>query len=228
MRFFCFLSLVGGLLFTFTSDSQEITSIEQLSIGISGQTLSIGTLELSRDGRYLLLGAPLVGLPQLETGLFLYDTTSYSLTKIAHSHVTASMSVDGRSIVFMNHTLKTDHRFYAYLHDRVTNVTHEITSPFVKVVQYAVISADGNTVLYQGQLSSTDVTCPSCLQVYVWDRLQNTHQLVSVSTMGLMANDQSESGAISADGNRVLFFLKPAIYPLKIAQRVIYTFMIGL
>lgn len=63
---------------------------------------------------------------------------------------------------------------------------------------FKAISSNGNLVLFLSQVGGT-------YQLYLHDRAQNTDELISQSSAGVMGNGDTTYGAMSSDGNVVVF-----------------------
>lgn len=66
---------------------------------------------------------------------------------------------------------------------------------------FKAISADGNQVLFL----STSANPPGVYQLYLRDRVQGTTELISQNAAGEIGNGDTTYGALSADGNVVVF-----------------------
>ena len=113
-----------------------------------------------------------------------------------------AISADGRFVAFTEGNISAS----IFLHDRKTNSTQAIGLGWFK---YATldISADGRYLAFgTGEALVPEDTC--CADIYVYDREQDSYELVSLSSDGSPGNDDSgywDDIAISGDGRFVAF-----------------------
>jgi Tol biopolymer transport system component len=135
----------------------------------------------------------------------------------------ASISADGRWVVFRSHSghyVGDPDTFYdqIYLKNLETGVIQLVSraiggGPADNQSFDPIVSQDGRRVAFVS--FANDMTIETYAesthrrQVYVFDRIDNTVEIISVSAMGELANHQSDYDlAFSPDGNRLAFASK--------------------
>jgi Tol biopolymer transport system component len=163
--------------------------------------------QLSSDGRFVLFistATNLVrGLSRSARRVFLYDTHDVLLQLVSSpsgDSSLASLSADGRSIVFLSDTGDGSKLF---LYDRLTGGTRHLdldiqTPRWQQLVSQLAISADGSCIalLINGSNSAT---------IYIYDR--KADQLVKVASPEHSANSAVDriTLAMSADGRSLIY-----------------------
>ncbi len=178
-------------------------------------------------------------IPTLEINIFIYDRTTGNNTLVSRSATTpgsaanrdsffALISADGNYVTY--HSRATDlvsgfsgaaNNFRIYVYDRVadTNVlaSHSFGAATAGGTGYnepTSISADGRYVTYHSRATDIvsgfiDNNSTSGFDVFLYDRVTNTNQLVSAvagtTNVGGNANTDSYSATISGDGRFVVF-----------------------
>ncbi len=124
-----------------------------------------------------------------------------------------SISADGRFIAFLSlasDLIEDDENEYydIFLRDRLNNTTIRISeNTFSKNDKYNAsgpsISADGRYVAFTSSSRVTKDDVSDYWDVFVYDRINKTTELISVNSMGEQGHDDSAYPAISADGGYI-------------------------
>lgn len=187
---------------------------------------------MSSDGRYVVFRSLARNLvPETTTGLQIYlrdrSAGTTELISVNESGAAgdadssdAKVSDNGRYAVFSSYAKNLipgvfSYKSQIYLRDRLENKNQLISKtvnggPATAGCIYPNISADGRYVVYtcaSNNLVADDTN--NLLDIFVYDRITDQTQRVSVSSDGTPGNDYSLGGAfISADGRYVVFTSK--------------------
>lgn len=196
-------------------------------LGTTGH--SFGTGGISDDGRYALFFSEsdnlVAGDTNRATDLFLHDNQTGSIERVnlgdggveanADTLLMADLSADTRYVVFESRATnlvaaETHGTWQIYLRDRVagttTLVSRGLDGSGAQTGGYAPqISADGRHVVFisYDPLVANDANLSN--DVYRYDRVAGTLDLISVSATGEIGNLDSSEARISADGRYVAF-----------------------
>lgn len=188
--------------------------------GVGGNADSYGPV-ISADGTTVAYYSPatnlVVGDDNGFMDVFVYELGSGSTTRVAINGggaVSPKLSGDGRYMAL--HSDTTTARgggppYQAYLHDRVAGTTSLISKTPAGVAGVGSsgvtdVSDDGSAVAFQN--SADDLLAAdnnSVRDVLVWDRVGDSLQLATLTNTGSQTPRNSVNGAISADGNLVVF-----------------------
>ncbi len=133
-----------------------------------------------------------------------------------------SISADGRFVAFSSYAtnllgpgVDTNGQYDVFVHDRQTGVTERVNvgpgglqSDLPSYTFRSALSADGRFVAFDTiatNLLGPGVDTNTWSDVFVYDRQTATTERVSVGPGGLQSNNDSFSGAISADGRFVAY-----------------------
>jgi Tol biopolymer transport system component len=178
---------------------------------------------MTADGRFILLSSYATDLVPGQSGLFLYDRTSDSLTHIAEGVGAGTISADGNFIAVLTHANlvpgQTDpgDPQNVFLYDRQAGtfalVSHAISSAVTSGNGWSfqpVISADGRYVAFQSD--ATDLisgqTGTLSHHLYLYDRLSGTNTLVthsSGSPTALANHILDDLPVLSPDGRYIAY-----------------------
>lgn len=196
-------------------------------LGTNGD--SSGTGGVSDDGRYALLFSEASNLVPGDTNratdLFLYDHQNDAVERVnlgnggvqanADTLLKADLSDDARYAVFESRatnlvTADTHRTWQVYLRDRVaqttTLVSRGLDGSGSETGGYAPqISADGRYVVFISYDALVESDINFFNDVYRYDRVSGTLEIISVSATGEAGNLDSSEARISADGHYVAF-----------------------
>ncbi len=196
----------------------------------SNATETIFVADMSSDGRYVTFESTATNLvlPDADSlqEIFLRDLNAGTTERIsvnsagepANSDSYApSISDDGRFVTFMSGANNLDPRspttlglLRIYVRDRVTRQT-TLISPVLSGESYEpYISGDGRFVVYysNGRFVPDDVN--SFEDVFIFDRVAGTTELVSRNSNGTVGNESSSDRSIVTPGGRYVVFTSPA------------------
>lgn len=164
------------------------------------------------------------------SGVYIYDETTGAANCISkgtsgeevNGYTSAtprkSISANGRYVVFVSEATNlvendTNEKFDVFLYDQETQKISRISMAYNgdeanEDSKGAVISADGRYIAYYSQATNlVDGYSLSAFRdnIYVYDMLTKTTELVSVNTEGTPADSSSIHPSISADGRYVVF-----------------------
>ena len=205
---------------------------ELVSVGSDGTQSRQGTFSpsISADGRYVAFVCDaddlVPGDMNLRTDVFVRDrlTATTSLVSIASDGTQGnqfscapSISADGRYVVFASNATNlvpgdTNSREDVFVRDRQTGTTSRVSvasdgTQGNGLSQRPQISADGRYVAFESEsanLAPGDANGYS-MDIFVFDRLSQTTERVSVASDGSPGNGYSAAASISADGRYVAF-----------------------
>jgi hypothetical protein len=191
-----------------------------------------GSHNTSSDGRYVLFASSASDLVSGDTNgledLFLRDTVSNTTTRVnvsstgseanAYSTESASMSYDGRYVVFSSKASNLDTGIvgtsiqHIYLRDTVAGTTTLVDRSSSGAIgthraDFPSVSADGRYVVFSAAGTSLvpGMGTTSHAQIYIKDMHRNALKVLSVTPAGVQANSNSAAPDISCDGNVVAF-----------------------
>ncbi|MBF0105202.1 MAG: DUF4215 domain-containing protein, partial [Deltaproteobacteria bacterium] len=211
---------------------QTSGTVERISVSTSGGVINktcYNDLSISADGRYVAFRCAATNLVAGDTNLaddmFVRDRQQQKTFRVSVSSAgvqarsgSASsqpvISLDGKYVVFAStaSTLvsgDTNGKKDIFLHDFVNHTTTLISvgtiNPGETLLEHRFpsISRDGRYVSYTVYKKMGTTTTRT--DVYVYDRVTNTSELVSKSSSGEVANKGADKSQISADGRYVLF-----------------------
>ncbi|HCH5773729.1 TPA: PxKF domain-containing protein [Vibrio parahaemolyticus] len=199
--------------------------------GSSGSFLPV----ISSDGRYVAFMSPSPNLVENDTNgstdVFVYDRQDEILDRIDsefgaqpnHNSYDPSISADGRYVAFrsfatnLSSTDANGYRQDVFVYDRQTGVV-ELVSRASSVGGASgeqsnrssfepSISADGRYVAFRSE--ATNLVDPdlngAAADVYVYDRIMETLELVSADESGVQGDSTSLEPSLSPDGSVVMF-----------------------
>lgn len=148
---------------------------------------------------------PNPGCPTIEPSLI--SATPDSMYDDGES-VYPSVSADGRFVAFNSSSsgLTTDpHQpgYHVYVHDRATLATTRLAR--TDFLSGPSISASGRYVAFSTQDALVDNDTNQTEDIYVYDTMNGSYELVSLTNEGDLANDASYECSISGDGRLVAF-----------------------
>lgn len=207
----------------------SIVSQTPIAVPMDTNSDSTGTTGISGDGRHALFFSDasnlIAGDTNLSTDLFLYDHQNGSIERVnlgngdvqanADTLLKADLSADARHIVFESRatnlvTTDTHGTWQIYLRDRLTQTTTLVSRGLdgsgSATGGYAPqISDDGRYVVFisYDPLVENDFNLSN--DVYRYDRVGGTLDLVSVAGNGEIGDFGSDDARISADGRYVAF-----------------------
>ena len=177
---------------------------------------------ISADGRYIAYSSDSPGLIDNDNNgtqdVFVYDrvngmTERVSINSMGEQGNAESLnpkiSADGQYIAFNSYATNlvsndTNKSIDIFLHDRDTGITSVVSRNSAGKV--GSISADGRYIVFNSSAANlVDNDTNGKQDVFVYDRINGTTELVSKSSSGEHANISSFSGSISANGRYVTF-----------------------
>jgi len=209
-----------------------VTRASVATDGTLGNNQSVSP-SISADGRYVAFSSHATNLTPSQPAtnghdeVYLRDTVAGTTTMVSVSAVTASpgnsvededtsISGDGRYVVFSSAATNlvshdTNNAGDVFVRDTVTGTTTRVSvaSSGGQANAYSAepsISSDGRYVVFMSiatnLIAGRTIATP---QVYLHDMQTGQTSLVSVSSAGAVANDQSGGGAISANDRYIAF-----------------------
>jgi hypothetical protein len=179
-------------------------------------------LTISPDGRYVAFQTSAIGIDGYNhnTEIFIYDHTTHAMTLVASDKTHGldaddlQFSADGRYLVFGCRASSlvegaADSARDVFVYDQNTHLIETIP-PMGDSNGVATISADGRYVAFQGGNPDSLV---ADINIFVYDRLTHTTELVSLDRDGTHANDHSIFPSISGDGRYVVYSVTSAFLP---------------
>lgn len=134
------------------------------------------------------------------SGIVLLDRASQIRTLISPENQNAVINTDGR---YVSYTEYQETGNTLHLYDRITQTTQQIVNPNIANIEYQRISGDGHYIVYSAQ---ENISCGfACFKIYLWDRLNNTHELINVASDETPGDRFSIINNINHDGSRVVF-----------------------
>lgn len=224
-RFIAFASeasnLVGGdtngVTDVFVYDSVTHTT-ERVSVGGDGTQANgaSGSATISADGRFILFDSDASNLVpgdvNEKTDTFIYDRVTHTTTLISNDVAARSnnpfggtISADGQYAVFAAQVSLPGGGNVSelFLYDRNLGTTVQLTPPTGYIgSRDPSISADGRYVTFE---SVTPGLHGGKFDVFLYDRVAGTTELVSAASDGAPANGNSFQPSISSDGRYVVF-----------------------
>jgi Tol biopolymer transport system component len=206
-------------------------TVERVSVDSNGVQANDDSYQpsISADGRYVAFVSAASNLFPGDTSVFndifvhdrLLGTTKCVSVEPGgtqtNGYSTAPMiSADGRYVAFQSiaSTLihnDTNHVHDIFVRDLWTNTTERVSVDSAggegnSYSELPSISADGRFVAFRSDASNlVGGDTNARRDIFVRDRMTGTTERVSVDSNGMQANDQSDFGAISADGRYVAF-----------------------
>ncbi len=189
---------------------------ERITFTTSGGDPNQGVLEssISADGRYVAFTTNATNMDASPVGgaVFVRDMVTGSVTRIDAHGQAPSFSADGRYLA-VTEADPQNGRNNVTRYDRVAS-TKVLTDASHGGAGGGVLSADGSRVAFNG----ADLVPGATTGVYVHDFGTGTTTLVDVDANGQPRNDVFDGVvAISADGNRVLYQSRTALFVRDIA-----------
>jgi Tol biopolymer transport system component len=210
---------------------RQLDGIERVSVdgsGIQGDGHSENP-SISADGRYVAFNSVATNLVTGDTNaaydIFVYDRQSDSVervsvdgsgTQVSGSSYSASISADGFCVAFesdatnlvaVDTNTSTDIFVYDRQSDSIERVSIDGSGTQGDDASYSPsISADGRYVAFSSlstNLVASDTNAK--FDVFLYDRLSDGIQRVSVDSSGAQGNDGSYTPSISVDGRYVAF-----------------------
>ncbi|MCK6445430.1 MAG: hypothetical protein L6Q99_03480 [Planctomycetes bacterium] len=205
-------------------------TVELLSISSSGSkgNAASGGPDISPDGRFVCFSSDATNLVANDTNflsdVFMRDRGTGQTWRVSvgkngqqgnHNSFGASMSADGRFVAFWSFATNLtpgdgNNTSDIFLYDHSTGTSTCVSASINGgtgngISGSPVISADGRYVAFGG--SASDLV-PSdtngVADAFVYDRLNNATEVVSITNGGVQANGHSGAWAISADGRFVV------------------------
>ena len=174
-----------------------------------------GSPALSADGRYLAVGVSNILVHDRKTGKTELVSVSSSGSRADDDSLSPALSADGRFVAFQSFASNlvpgfTDAVWNIFVHDRQTGNTELVSvssdgSPVDDDSTSPSLSADGRYVAFQSFAANLVPGYADVSNIFVHDRQTGQTELVSVSSGGILGDDDSEAPAISADGRFVAF-----------------------
>ena len=224
------LALAGGEQVTIDAVGQqpyEGLATRGITDGIGwgqGQFGNVRGIQISGDGRYATFisasphyvdgdrnGDSDAFLVEIATGAVTRVSTRFDGDELTRPQVYLSrITDDGRFVMFTTQAndVVAGSDGGVFVFDRLSGSSEQVSFRFDRTPQtYATgldISGDGRYVLYQSsQTDHTNATLPSGNRLYVYDRLLEQTEMVSLAADGSIAT--GEHATISGDGRYVLF-----------------------
>ena len=211
------------------SASAQVSSIEKIPGAIAGdQNSNQGVI--TPDGRYVFFGSSatnfVVGDTNDESDIFKYDRDTDTITKITNangggqtdgsSSIGLTTGADGRYIVFSSTATNliaggTSGVSHTYIYDNNTDTTTLVSKSDADAEGNASsnnpnISSDGRYVTFHSDASNlVSGDTNNTGDVFVYDRILDSIERVSVSSSEVEADGSSSFSEISSDGRYVTF-----------------------
>lgn len=211
-----------------TSGSTILAS--RSTAGVAGNSFSQAPA-ISGNGRYVSFtsyATNLVAGADVANGqIYLHDITTRATTLISLNmtngdangqSLNSSISFDGRHVAFTSRardivTQDTGGRIQVYARDRTTNSTSRISINSAgtwgdRDSDYAMISADGNTVVFTSTATNLTTGVTDAVQrIYVRNRPGSTTLVASRANgaSGTLSNGVAQGPTVSSDGRYVAF-----------------------
>jgi Tol biopolymer transport system component len=211
---------------------RQTNSIERVSVDGSGAQANGGSYSssISADGRYVAFKSLATNLVSGDTNIcydiFVYDRQLDGIERVSvdgsgtqgdgHSE-NPSISADGRYVAFHSNSSNlvagdTNGTYDIFVYDRqadsIERVSLDGSGAQVNGSSYsASISADGSCVAFESDATNlVAVDTNSSTDIFVYDRLSDSIERVSIDGSGTQGDDASYSPSISADGRYVAFY----------------------
>lgn len=204
---------------------------ERVSLSGQGQEANGASAwpEISADGQSVVFASTATNLVDGDTNdfddVFVVDLQSGAVERVSHpasggqANAPSSQPVisgDGRFVAFVSAATNlvpgaTTGLDEIYLYDRVNESLQWVSAPRIGLANddfsgEPALSADGNWVAfssYSAQLVPKDAE--GLRDIFLWNRVENTLALVSVTQAGEEADSISYAPALSADGRFIVF-----------------------
>ncbi|MCK4741876.1 MAG: PD40 domain-containing protein, partial [Anaerolineales bacterium] len=204
---------------------------ERVSLSGQGQEANGASAwpEISADGQSVVFASTATNLVDGDTNdfddVFVVDLQSGAVERVSHpasggqANAPSSQPVisgDGRFVAFVSAATNlvpgaTTGLDEIYLYDRVNESLQWVSAPRIGLANddfsgEPALSADGNWVAfssYSAQLVPKDTE--GLRDIFLWNRVENTLALVSVTQAGEEADSISYAPALSADGRFIVF-----------------------
>lgn len=207
----------------------EIVSTTTIAVPLGTTGHSFGANGVSSDGRYAVFFSGARNLVAGDTNhaadLFLYDHENTSLERVnlgngnvqanAPAEFSAGVSDDARYVAFQSAAtnlvaIETHGVSQIYLRDRIAQTTtlvsrHSDGSAGESAAFQPQMSADGRYIAFVSSDALVGNDSNGAVDVYRYDRVSDSLDLVSVSSSGEAGNSGSSGPRISADGRYVAF-----------------------
>lgn len=234
-HFFIFLSVIvcagvaGHFVFASRVQLTSVNDSSELGNDDSESSNPVGR-KISSDGRYVVFSSVATNLVSGDTNgtsdVFIYDRTSETTERLSvdslgvesdGSSYFPATSSDGRYVAFQSDATNlvagdTNGLPDIFVHDRQTDTTERVSVDSLGVEadgdsQYVSISEDGRYVAFGSNatnLVAGDTNGTG--DVFVYDRQTDTTERVSVDSLGVEGDSDSNAfAAISSDGRYVVF-----------------------
>ena len=224
----------GGYTDIFVRDRQigETTLVSVNSAGVQGNGDSGGYQNypaISADGRYVAFGSDANNLVQSDTNgngdIFVHDRQTGETTRVSVSSARVqgsgrswwpAISANGRYVAFSSYASNlvqsdTNGNSDIFVHDRQTGETTRVSVSSAELQgnynsYYPAISGDGRYIVFQSySYNLVEGDNNWAYDIFVHDRQTAETTRVSVSSVGVQANDDSWWPGISANGRFVAF-----------------------
>jgi len=184
---------------------------------------------MSADARFFAYAGKTRFMEAVETQVYVYDRSEQELTLVSKRgdglpptgmSGNPSISADGRFIAY--DSMETDivatdssENFDVFVYDRITGQTEHISQAVTSEDPDEIswghserpsISADGRYVAFESSsayLVEGDENGNT--DVFLYDRMEKKHQLISISASGSQSTEESGRASISGDGSIVAF-----------------------
>ncbi len=210
-----------------------VTEIQLVSVSSAGEQAnnSNDSASISGDGRFVVFTSYAsnlvpgdtnnhfdVFLRDLQTGMteIISISTSGEQGNSTSFSTIQSVSDDGRYVVFMSSASNlvpnnTNVSYDLYLRDRQTGSTERVNinldeQPSFVINDWPAMSGDGRYIVYHSAVNNIVVGNNNDRQdIFLYDRLLDESTLVSLSSTGEQANDDSGFPRFNSDGTKVVF-----------------------
>ncbi|WP_133822072.1 TolB family protein, partial [Tahibacter aquaticus] len=185
--------------------------------GVAGSDSSVAG-GLSADGRYAVFTSNAGLLPNVQTpSVYRYDALTARLQIVpaaSDSGVAVDITPDGRYVLYESGTGRLVVRDMDSATSTPVNVTADgvvlwlqnLPDPYKSSCSNRRISDDGRYVVFVTGSDADPSDTDSAYDVYRYDRLSNTRELISTTVAGVAPDGVNVCPGISADGQRIAFF----------------------
>ena len=205
-----------------------IERVSVSSLGVEGDGSSYSP-SISSDGRYVAFNSSAANLVAGDTNVyddvFVYDRTLDTIERVSISTLgveaefggfNPSISSDGRYVSFTSESSNlvpedTAYTSDIFVYDRTLDTMERVSVSSLGVEadnssQYSPMSSDGRYVAFESVATNlVDGDTNARSDIFVYDRTLDTVERVSVNTLGVQGNGNSNTPAISANGRYVAF-----------------------
>ncbi len=205
-----------------------IERVSVSSLGVEGDGSSYSP-SISSDGRYVAFNSSAANLVAGDTNVyddvFVYDRTLDTIERVSISTLGVEgefggfnpyISSDGRYVSFTSESSNlvpedTAYTSDIFVYDRTLDIMERVSVSSLGVEadnssQYSPMSSDGRYVAFESVATNlVDGDTNARSDIFVYDRTLDTVERVSVSTLGVQGNGNSNTPAISANGRYVAF-----------------------